>query len=203
MQVPASVCDRPHDATPGHPGSWQRVAVLLLTMFFLEASVAADSVKGQLERGIVGLEWGMPAEDILKVYPNAKKNTGARPSLFIRQPAGVMGIRTLKDGVSLVSEGDKLNAVTFIVDGANALAFVRMLNEAFGKPRALVEKSAFGTYTHFYEWSTSRFGASIFYSTKEGKEDSMPQGSISARMQSGPITQSLIDAARQLSKPPK
>ena len=178
-----------------------RCASLALLMGIACMSAAsAESTRAAIERGIAGLNWGASEQQILASYPNSKKVDVPFPTVMVRQPEGVFGIRTFKDGVSLNVVDGKLRRATLLLDGTNTALFVRTMNAALGKPRAFVEKSAFGTYTHIYEWSQPRAGASVMYTTRDGKSETVPEGLNSARIQGGPITESLIDATRELNE---
>lgn len=61
------------------------MACLLLT----DVTVRADSVKQELERGVLGLPWGATPADIQKRYSAAYQQG---PFIAIKQPEGILGV---------------------------------------------------------------------------------------------------------------
>jgi hypothetical protein len=150
-------------------------------------------MKAELEHGVLGLQWGMSAEQVMKAYPDAKE-TGrpSRPMVAVNNPAGLWGAHP-KQGLFLLSVSpDKgFTEAHFVVPVNEVAEFVSRLKEVLGEARTLSVKDI-TVYTQALEWSTPLYGISIWYATKD-ESPLQPVFQAQVTVKHGPLTESFID----------
>ena len=105
-------------------GRFSSVATAVIAVAVLGVAVAAGrSMKADLEQGFLGVKWRASAEEVKRVFPDAKSvGDASRPQLFLKASAGVWGVRPASFLLTVPAQGG-FNEVGFSLQEAVPSAF--------------------------------------------------------------------------------
>jgi hypothetical protein len=163
-----------------------------------EDSSGGKGVTANLERGVLGLNWGATVPEVLKNYPDAR--TLVEKTLLSVRQANASSVSVDKDTFVLRFDAMRgLSEVTFQVPPPDVQALIRILTQSIGTPRSVAISTVGGT-THVFEWSSPKVSARVRYATTEAAPTSRPlEPAVTAIMQ-GTMSASYIDEYQQEQK---
>ena len=127
------------------------LVAVLGTLGCLDMRVAVGgTLKSDLEQGLLGLKWGAPAEEVKRVFPEAKSvGLASTPQFSVKAPAGVWGVQPSSFLLTATAQGGFTEA-HFSLEQADIAKAIDELRKGLGEGRHVAMKDA-GFYSQVYE----------------------------------------------------